>query len=97
LRMATLDGARALGLSKQTGSIETGKYADLTCVDLSAFNSQPVYDPLSQVVYTAQASQVSDVWVAGKQQLDAGKLTCIDRDDLAARSDEWRQRIAPND
>jgi 5-methylthioadenosine/S-adenosylhomocysteine deaminase len=93
LRMATLDGANALGLGHEVGSIEVGKYADLTCIDLSQINSQPVYDPLSQVVYTASSSQVSDVWVAGKQQLERGALTGIDTAELASRSNEWRQRI----
>ena len=94
LKMATLDGARALGLAHEIGSIETGKWADLTCVDLSGINSQPVYDPLSQLVYTARADQVTDVWIAGKQQLANGRLTQIDTDDLLARSDEWRNRFA---
>ena len=93
LRMAPLDGARALGLAGETGSIEIGKFADLTCIDLSACNSQPVYDPISQVVYTARADQVSDVWVAGKHQLDAGHLSGIDIADLRSRCEEWRQRI----
>ena len=94
LRMATLDAARALGLSREIGSIETGKSADLVCIDLGHCNSQPVYDPVSQVVYTARAEQVSDVWIAGRQQLDSGKLTGIDTDDLLGRSEEWRQRIS---
>jgi len=94
LKMATLDGARALGLAHETGSIAPGKWADLTCVDLSNINSQPVYDPLSQLVYTARADQVSDVWIAGKQQLENGRLTQIDTDNLLARSCEWQKRFA---
>ena len=93
LRMATLDAARALGLAHETGSIEPGKAADLTCIDLGSCNSQPVYDPVSQIVYTARADQVSDVWVAGKQQLDNGRLTGIDTAALLTRSEEWRARI----
>ena len=50
LRMATLDGARALGLGDSVGSIEKGKWADLACIDLQHINSQPVYDPVSQIV-----------------------------------------------
>jgi len=96
LRMATLDAARALGLAHETGSIEPGKAADLTCVDLGFCNSQPVYDPVSQVVYTARADQVSDVWVAGKHQLDNGSLTGIDTVELLIRSEEWRERIGHN-
>ncbi len=94
LKMATLDGARALGLAHEIGSIETGKWADLTCVDLSSINSQPVYDPLSQLVYTARADQITDVWIAGKQQLENGRLTQIDTENLLARSAEWRNRFA---
>jgi 5-methylthioadenosine/S-adenosylhomocysteine deaminase len=94
LRMATIDGARALGLAHETGSIEAGKWADLTCIDLQRVNSQPVYDPVSQLVYTARADQVTDVWVAGKHQLDAGQLTNINMTDLFARSAEWQQRIS---
>ena len=93
LRMATLDAAKALGLAHETGSIEPGKAADLTCIDLGSCNSQPVYDPVSQIVYTARADQVSDVWVAGKQQLDNGRLTGIDTAALLTRSEEWRARI----
>ena len=94
LRMATLDGARTLGLEDCTGSIETGKWADLTCIDMMHLNSQPVYDPVSQVVYTVQPHQVSDVWVGGRQQVENGVLTQIDQDDILRRTAEWQQRIA---
>jgi 5-methylthioadenosine/S-adenosylhomocysteine deaminase len=94
LHMGTLGGAKALGLAHSIGSIETGKWADLTCVDLSGLNSQPVYDVISQLVYTAHANQVSDVWVAGKHQLDNGELAHINTDKLLERSNEWRDRIA---
>lgn len=94
LQMATLDGARALGLERETGSIESGKWADLACVDLRRCNSQPVYDPVSQLVYTANASQVTDVWVAGRQQLDKGQLSGINVDNILSRTSEWRDRIS---
>lgn len=94
LRMATLDGAEALGLADSIGSIKAGKWADLVCIDLSHINSQPVYDPLSQVVYTAHPHQVSDVWVAGKHQLAVGALAHIDVGELAQRTSEWQFRIA---
>ena len=94
LRMGTLDGARALGLERSIGSIETGKWADLTCIDLTTLNSQPVYDVVSQIVFTANANQVSDVWVAGKHQLDDGRLVPINSRELLERSNEWRDRIA---
>jgi 5-methylthioadenosine/S-adenosylhomocysteine deaminase len=94
LRMATLGGAEALGLERETGSIEAGKWADLSCVDLNRLHSQPVYHPVSQLVYTARADQITDVWIAGKHQLDNGRLTQIDTDNLLARSNEWRDRFA---
>lgn len=94
IRMATLDGARALGLDDQIGSIEAGKWADIACIDLDHIQSQPVYDPASQVVYTCAAEQVSDVWVAGRHQLENGRLLAADESDIRRRSAEWQQRIA---
>ena len=94
LRMGTLGSAQALGMGQAIGSIEIGKWADLTCVDLGGLNSQPVYDVISQLVYTANSSQVSDVWVAGKHQLEDGELVHINRDRVLERSNEWRARIA---
>ena len=94
LRMATLDGAQALGLADCIGSIEVGKWADLACIDLNRLHSQPVYDPLSQIVYTANSDQVSDVWVAGRHLVDAGELTHMDPTDVLKRASEWQQKIS---
>jgi 5-methylthioadenosine/S-adenosylhomocysteine deaminase len=95
LRLATISAARALRRDHEIGSIEAGKWADLACVDLLRCNSQPVYDPVSQLVYTARADQVSDVWVAGRRQLDDGQLTGVDTESLFRRSAEWQTRILP--
>jgi 5-methylthioadenosine/S-adenosylhomocysteine deaminase len=97
LDMATMGGARALGLDRNIGSLEQGKLADLVCVDLDRFNTRPVYDVISQLVYSASSTQVSDVWIGGKHQLEDGRLARIDEKDLAARADEWRERIAASD
>jgi 5-methylthioadenosine/S-adenosylhomocysteine deaminase len=94
LRMGTLDGARALGLADSIGSIEAGKWADFACIDLSSLNSRPVYDVISQIVFTVNASQVSDLWVAGKHQLDNGRLVPINTQELLDRCNDWRDRIA---
>ena len=94
LYAATLGGAIALGLGDATGSITAGKWADLACVDLNRLNSQPVYDVLSQLIYTAHADQVTDVWIAGKHQLDNGKLAHMNTQRLLERANEWRERIA---
>ncbi|HSM32118.1 MAG TPA: TRZ/ATZ family hydrolase [Woeseiaceae bacterium] len=94
LRMATLDAARVLRRDHEIGSIEVGKWADLTCIDLLRCNSQPLYDPVSQLVYATRADQVSDVWVGGRHLLDRGELTTINRESIFRRSREWQQRIA---
>lgn len=65
LHMATLGGARALGLGAEIGSLEPGKQADLIAVDLSAPATQPLYNPISQIVYAASRDAVTDVWVGG--------------------------------
>ena len=93
LRMATLNGARALSLDQDTGSLETGKWADMTCVDLSDLSTQPVYNPVSALVYAASRQQVSDVWVAGRALLSEGRLTQIDEQALVAKVNEWQTRL----
>ncbi|MBD9632682.1 MULTISPECIES: TRZ/ATZ family hydrolase [unclassified Pseudomonas] len=94
LRMATLNGARALGMEQETGSLELGKSADLTAFDLSGLAQQPVYEPVSQVIYASGRDCVRHVWVGGKQLLDNGKLTRLDEERLIAVAGEWGRRIA---
>ena len=93
LRMATLDGAKSLGLDDSIGSLVAGKWADIACIDLQRLNSQPLYDPISQIVYTVQPDQVRDVWVAGRHQVENGSLTHIDESDVLRRATEWQNRI----
>lgn len=94
LHAATLGGARALGLGHVTGSLETGKAADMVAVDLAGADSQPLYDPVSQLVYCAGREQVSDVWVAGERRVAAGCLLTDDEAELRALAADWRLRIA---
>jgi 5-methylthioadenosine/S-adenosylhomocysteine deaminase len=94
LKLATLNGARALGLESEIGSLRPGKWADLCCVDLQRVASQPVYDPAAQLLYALSRDQVSDVWVAGRALLQQGRLTQLDSADLQARAARWRERIA---
>ncbi|MEQ8663801.1 MAG: amidohydrolase family protein, partial [Gammaproteobacteria bacterium] len=94
LRMATLAGARALGLDHAIGSLEPGKLADIVAVDLSPLGTQPVYDALSQLVYASDRSQVSEVWVGGRHVVQGGQLTTLDSDELRASAATWRERIA---
>ena len=94
LRMATINGARALGLADTIGSIEAGKAADLVAVDLSPLETQPVFDVVSQLVYASARQQVSDVWIAGRPQLRRGCLVTLDEHDLRTRARTWGERIA---
>lgn len=94
LQIATLNGARALGLADVIGSLLPGKWADLCCVDLGRPHTQPVYDPLAQLVYCVSREQVTDVWIAGRSLLSDGRLTHMDIPDLLLRAQRWQQRIA---
>ena len=94
LRMATLNGAKALGIEARTGSLVAGKAADMTAIDLSAISSQPVYDPLSQIIYTATRDQVTDVWVNGRRLLAKHQLTSLDEAALRDKAVAWRDKIA---
>ena len=94
LRMATLDGARALGLAEETGSLVPGKAADLVAVDLGEPETEPVYNPLSELVYSAARSQVTDVWVAGRALMRERRLLTLDLDEIRARAAAWGARIA---
>lgn len=93
IEMATINGAKALGLSDQIGSLEKDKWADICCIDLSAINTQPVHNPVSQIVYAANASQISDVWVAGKHLLNQKHLTSLDEQDLLKAVQNWHKNF----
>jgi len=94
LRMATINGAQALGLENETGSLSPGKSADVIAIDLSHLETQPLYCPVSACVYSASRQQVSDVWVAGKRLLKQRSLTTINTVELMSRIGEWRQRLS---
>ena len=94
LRMATLGGARALGLEEETGSLEPGKLADIVAFDLGAPRFAPVRDPVATLIHGAPAGAVSHVWVGGRCLLDGGTHTTLDIDAVGARAARWRD-IAP--
>lgn len=95
LRMATLNGARALGLDEQIGSLELGKLADMVAFDLSGLAQQPVYDPVSQLIYAGGRACVEHLWVGGKALLDAGRLTRLDEQQIIANARAWGVKISP--
>ena len=94
LYMATMGGARAMGLEQQIGSLEVGKQADLIAVDLSGPECQPLYHPLSQLVYSCNGSQVSHSWVAGNALMVRRELKHIDLSALLGRAAAWQQSIS---
>jgi 5-methylthioadenosine/S-adenosylhomocysteine deaminase len=93
LEMATMNGARALGIDEHVGSLEEGKLADLIAIDLGHPNTRPVYDPVSTLAYSAQASQVSHVWVHGQLLVANGALTRMDMQQLLADAERWGQQV----
>ena len=94
LRMATINGAKALGLDTVCGSLSLGKAADVIAIDLTYLETQPLYCPVSQIVYAASRQQVTDVWVAGKRLLKQRRLTTINIDDLKVKIAEWQHRLS---
>ena len=93
IEMATINGARALGMADRIGSIEVGKCADLIAVDLAALNTQPVYDPVAQIVYAAASRQVSDVWIDGVAQLRNHEFCNLDANEIIAAAASWAKKI----
>jgi 5-methylthioadenosine/S-adenosylhomocysteine deaminase len=93
LAMATINGARALNLGDEIGSLVAGKAADVICVSLSGIEHQPVLDPLSQLVYAASRHDVSDVWVAGEHLVADRALVRLDTASIGAAAERWGRRL----
>lgn len=93
LYAGTMGGAKALGISDKVGSLEIGKQADVISIDLSGIESQPVYDPISQIIYSASRNQITNTWVAGKRLLNNRKLTSLNESVILKNTKEWQQKI----
>lgn len=93
LEMATINGAKALNMQEQIGSLKIGKSADMVAIDLNHVSTQPVYDPISQIVYSASRDQVSDVWVQGKQLVKNKTLTSLDLNKILDKAHNWGLKI----
>ncbi|MDE3198435.1 MAG: amidohydrolase family protein [Acidobacteriota bacterium] len=87
--MATIGGARVLGMEKEIGSLETGKRADLISIDLDAPNAVPLYDVYSQLVYALKGSNVRDVVVDGRTVVRDGRCLTLDREAVIAKAREY--------
>ncbi|KGD64016.1 N-ethylammeline chlorohydrolase [Alcanivorax nanhaiticus] len=94
LKMATLNGAKALGRDDEIGSLEIGKQADMVAVDLNRLETQPVYDPVAQLIYAASRDQVTHTWVGGRCLMDSRKLTTLNEALILKNAQQWQQTIA---
>jgi 5-methylthioadenosine/S-adenosylhomocysteine deaminase len=93
LEMATIEGARALHMEKEIGSLETGKKADFVILNLDVPNAVPMYDVYSQIVYALKASEVETVVVGGKTLLKNGKLLTVDEAKAMAKAKEYAKQV----
>ncbi len=93
LHMATMAGAKALGLDKHKGSLEKGKDADIVALKITDLEAQPLYNPISHLVYSASRHQITDVWIQGKHLMHNRHLTTVDEKEVIARAIQWQQRL----
>jgi 5-methylthioadenosine/S-adenosylhomocysteine deaminase len=93
LRMATINGARALGLASEIGSLVPGKAADVICVDLSGVEHRPLLDPVSELVYAASRHEVTDVWIAGEHLVAERTALRLDIAEIGAAAQRWGTRL----
>lgn len=96
LQLATLNGAKALGIDHITGSITVGKSADFIAINLEEIETLPLYHPTSQIVYAATRNQVTDTWVAGKQLMKNRKLLTLDEQVIKEKANYWAEKIRAN-
>jgi 5-methylthioadenosine/S-adenosylhomocysteine deaminase len=93
LRMATIEGARAVGLGQAIGSLEKGKEADVIVIDAQKPHLVPMYNPISHAVYAVRGSDVRDVMVAGRLLVREGQLTEMDLPDILKRAKALGEKI----
>jgi 5-methylthioadenosine/S-adenosylhomocysteine deaminase len=93
LEMATIEGARALHMEKEIGSLETGKKADFAILTLDVPNAVPTYDVYSQIVYALKASEIETVVVGGKLLLQNGKLLTVDEAAAMAKAKDYAKKV----
>jgi 5-methylthioadenosine/S-adenosylhomocysteine deaminase len=94
LDMATIRGARALGMEKEIGSLEPGKRADAILVRIDRAHALPLYDAVSQMVYALKAGDVRDVMVNGKTVVRDGRIVTVNQQMVLQKAEEYRAKIA---
>jgi 5-methylthioadenosine/S-adenosylhomocysteine deaminase len=93
LRMATLNGAKALGIAEKTGSLVPGKAADVVAIDLEHLESLPIYNSISAIIYATGRHQVTDVWIEGRQLLRKRELLTLDLEGIREQTLLWRNKL----
>ncbi len=94
LKMATINGAKALGIDHFTGSLQPGKSADFITIDMDELATQPLYHPISQLVYATSRNQVTNAWVMGKQLMKNRELLTLDEHALLKKAKKWQGKIS---
>ena len=94
LEMATLGGARVLGMEKEIGSLEVGKKADVIILDLNKPHLQPVYNIVSHLVYSATGADVRDVIIDGKVIMENRRLLTLEEEQILSKAKEWGEKIS---
>ncbi len=95
IEMATIDGARVLGMEAKIGSLEAGKRADMITVSLNEANAIPLYSVSSQLIYSLKGSDVRDVWVNGRQIVRDRNVLTLDATQVYAKAHALAARIVP--
>jgi 5-methylthioadenosine/S-adenosylhomocysteine deaminase len=93
LEMATMGGARVLGMEKEIGSLEEGKRADLITISLAHPNSVPLYNVYSQIVYATKAGDVEDVFINGRQIVSARRVLTLNQQEIYRNAERYKQQI----
>lgn len=93
LKMATINGAKALHINDKVGSLKAGKQADIIAIRLDSLENQPLYDPVSHLVYTLGRENISDVWINGEHLVKNRRLTKISITDLHYLANTWQECI----
>jgi 5-methylthioadenosine/S-adenosylhomocysteine deaminase len=94
VEMATIDGARALHMDREIGSLEAGKKADFLIIGLSAPNAVPMYDVYSQLAYSLKANDVETVVIGGRVVMRNHQLLTVNEAQAVAKANEYKQKIA---
>lgn len=93
VKCATINAARALRKEDRCGSLETGKDADLITIDVSAVESQPLYDPYSHIVYNLSSQNISDVFISGEPVMLNRQLMTLNEEELLDRADYYQSKM----